>query len=69
MLDYRCISICKTLSNNVLLVIGLVQWKNDHLKLEVDINAKWTVDFAFWLVTYLADIMRQIEYMHAATDV
>jgi hypothetical protein len=45
--DHRCTSICKTLSNNVVLVIGSAQWKNDHLKLEVDINAEWTVDFAF----------------------
>jgi hypothetical protein len=32
-------------------VIGSAQSKNDHLKLEVDVDAELTESFASWLVT------------------
>jgi hypothetical protein len=35
----------------------LAQSKNDHLKLEVNVDAELTEDFASWLVTYPAEIM------------
>ena len=35
------------------LVIGSAQSKNDHLKLEVDVDVELTKSFASWLVTYL----------------
>jgi hypothetical protein len=32
-------------------VIGSAQSKNDHLKLEIDVDAELTESFASWLVT------------------
>jgi len=39
------------LNDGVIVVIGSAQWKNDHLKLEIDDDAELTENFASWLVT------------------
>jgi hypothetical protein len=34
-------------------MIGSAQWKNDHLKLEIDVDTELTENLASWLVTCL----------------
>jgi hypothetical protein len=58
--NLRCVSYLqqRTLLNyGVILVIGPAQWKNDHLKLEIDVDAELTENFASWLVTCQQRIM------------